>query len=96
MAARPHSPRMPWETVINTCWTGAREDGGVLWSGGFSAHIALGLPPRDRHTGILSSSFLLQLYSLFLTAAAGHLKVGQNSAAAWADAMLAGTQAVKR
>uniref|UniRef100_H3CIW3 Triokinase/FMN cyclase n=1 Tax=Tetraodon nigroviridis TaxID=99883 RepID=H3CIW3_TETNG len=36
------------------------------------------------------------LYSLFLTAAAGHLTAGQNGAAAWADAMLAGTQAVKR
>ncbi|XP_056881859.1 triokinase/FMN cyclase isoform X2 [Takifugu flavidus] len=36
------------------------------------------------------------LYSLFLTAAAGHLTARRSSAAAWADAMLAGTQAMKR
>lgn len=40
--------------------------------------------------------FVFQLYSLFLTAAAGHLTARQSSAAAWADAMLAGTQAMKR
>lgn len=94
MASRPHSTRVPWETVVNTRRIGAREDGGVLWSSGFYAHITLCLPPRDRQTGTFSSLF--QLYSLFLTAAAGHLTAGQNSAAAWADAMLAGTQAMKR
>lgn len=50
--------------------------------------------PQTDH--ILSSLSLLQLYSLFLTAAAGHLTAGQNSVAAWVDAMLAGTQAMKR
>ncbi|XP_034713029.1 triokinase/FMN cyclase isoform X1 [Etheostoma cragini] len=36
------------------------------------------------------------LYSLFLTAAAAHLTEGQNNAAAWASAMHAGTQAIRR
>ncbi|XP_060888045.1 triokinase/FMN cyclase isoform X1 [Labrus mixtus] len=36
------------------------------------------------------------LYSLFLTAAAGHVTVGRSNAAAWANAMHAGTQAMKR
>ncbi|KAM8747303.1 triokinase/FMN cyclase [Acanthopagrus schlegelii] len=36
------------------------------------------------------------LYSLFLTAAAGHVTEGQSNAAAWASAMHAGTQAMKR
>ncbi|XP_029310771.1 triokinase/FMN cyclase isoform X2 [Cottoperca gobio] len=36
------------------------------------------------------------LYSLFLTAAAGHVTEGQSNAAAWATAMHAGTQAMKR
>uniref|UniRef100_A0A671VD83 Triokinase/FMN cyclase n=1 Tax=Sparus aurata TaxID=8175 RepID=A0A671VD83_SPAAU len=37
-----------------------------------------------------------QLYSLFLTAAAGHVTKGWSNAAAWASAMHAGTQAMKR
>uniref|UniRef100_A0A8C3AF65 Triokinase/FMN cyclase n=1 Tax=Cyclopterus lumpus TaxID=8103 RepID=A0A8C3AF65_CYCLU len=36
------------------------------------------------------------LYSLFLTAAAGHVTEGQSNAAAWAGAMHAGTQAMRR
>ncbi|XP_061566423.1 triokinase/FMN cyclase [Cololabis saira] len=36
------------------------------------------------------------LYSLFLTAAAGHLTEGRGSAAAWAAAVHAGTQAMRR
>ncbi|XP_070849189.1 triokinase/FMN cyclase isoform X2 [Chaetodon trifascialis] len=36
------------------------------------------------------------LYSLFLTAAAGHVTEGRSNAAAWASAMHAGTQAMKR
>uniref|UniRef100_A0A671VGC6 Triokinase/FMN cyclase n=1 Tax=Sparus aurata TaxID=8175 RepID=A0A671VGC6_SPAAU len=36
------------------------------------------------------------LYSLFLTAAAGHVTKGWSNAAAWASAMHAGTQAMKR
>uniref|UniRef100_A0A3Q4BHG5 Triokinase/FMN cyclase n=1 Tax=Mola mola TaxID=94237 RepID=A0A3Q4BHG5_MOLML len=36
------------------------------------------------------------LYSLFLTAAAGHVTHGRSNAAAWASAMHAGTQAMKR
>ncbi|KAM3857523.1 triokinase/FMN cyclase [Diretmus argenteus] len=36
------------------------------------------------------------LYSLFLTAAAGHVTEGQSSGAAWATAMHAGTQAMRR
>ncbi|XP_073330838.1 triokinase/FMN cyclase [Pagrus major] len=36
------------------------------------------------------------LYSLFLTAAAGHVTEGRSSAAAWASAMHAGTQAMRR
>ncbi|CAK6973350.1 triokinase/FMN cyclase [Scomber scombrus] len=36
------------------------------------------------------------MYSLFLTAAAGHVTEGQSNAAAWASAMHAGTQAVRR
>ncbi|KAI9524323.1 hypothetical protein NQZ68_018005 [Dissostichus eleginoides] len=36
------------------------------------------------------------LYSLFLTAAAGHVTEEQSSAAAWATAMHAGTQAMKK
>ncbi|XP_041635559.1 triokinase/FMN cyclase [Cheilinus undulatus] len=36
------------------------------------------------------------LYSLFLTAAAGHVTEGRSNAAAWANAMHAGTQAMKR
>lgn len=38
---------------------------------------------------------LFQLYSLFLTAAAGHVTEGSN-AAAWATAMNAGTEAMKK
>lgn len=94
MAARPQSPRLPWETDVSTRWTGAGEDGGVLWSGGF--YVCNIMFTTQRQTGILSSLFLFQLYSLFLTAAAGHLTAGQNCAATWADAMHAGTQAIKR
>ncbi|XP_010783277.1 bifunctional ATP-dependent dihydroxyacetone kinase/FAD-AMP lyase (cyclizing)-like, partial [Notothenia coriiceps] len=36
------------------------------------------------------------LYSLFLTAAAGHVTEGQSNGAAWATAMHAGTQAMKK
>uniref|UniRef100_A0A4W6C9F5 Triokinase/FMN cyclase n=1 Tax=Lates calcarifer TaxID=8187 RepID=A0A4W6C9F5_LATCA len=36
------------------------------------------------------------LYSLFLTAAAGHVTEGRSNAAAWASAMHAGTQAMRR
>ncbi|KAM6959779.1 triokinase/FMN cyclase [Tautogolabrus adspersus] len=36
------------------------------------------------------------LYSLFLTAAAGHVNAGRSNAAAWANAMHAGTQAMRR
>ncbi|XP_076023789.1 triokinase/FMN cyclase [Genypterus blacodes] len=36
------------------------------------------------------------LYSLFLTAAAGHVTEGRNNPAAWASAMHAGTQAMRR
>ncbi|XP_034531882.1 triokinase/FMN cyclase isoform X2 [Notolabrus celidotus] len=36
------------------------------------------------------------LYSLFLTAAAGHVTEGRSNAAAWATAMHAGTQAMRR
>ncbi|XP_068164186.1 triokinase/FMN cyclase isoform X2 [Antennarius striatus] len=36
------------------------------------------------------------LYSLFLTAAAGHMPEGRSDAASWANAMHAGTQAMKR
>ncbi|CAJ1085811.1 triokinase/FMN cyclase [Xyrichtys novacula] len=36
------------------------------------------------------------LYSLFLTAAAGHVTEGRSNAAAWAKAMHAGTQAMRR
>ncbi|KAM9718362.1 LOW QUALITY PROTEIN: triokinase/FMN cyclase [Menidia menidia] len=36
------------------------------------------------------------LYSLFLTAAASHVTEGQSNAAAWASAMHAGTQAMRR
>nr|XP_033465686.1 triokinase/FMN cyclase isoform X2 [Epinephelus lanceolatus] len=36
------------------------------------------------------------LYSLFLTAAAGHVTEGRSNAAAWARAMHAGTQAMRR
>ncbi|KAM7376994.1 hypothetical protein PAMA_013671 [Pampus argenteus] len=36
------------------------------------------------------------LYSLFLTAAAGHVTEGRSDAAAWAGAMHAGTQAMRR
>ncbi|XP_028261874.1 triokinase/FMN cyclase isoform X1 [Parambassis ranga] len=36
------------------------------------------------------------LYSLFLTAAAGHVTEGQSDAAAWASAVHAGTQAMRR
>uniref|UniRef100_A0A3Q1GJM6 Triokinase/FMN cyclase n=1 Tax=Acanthochromis polyacanthus TaxID=80966 RepID=A0A3Q1GJM6_9TELE len=36
------------------------------------------------------------LYSLFLTAAAGHMTEGRSNAAAWAAAMHAGTQAMRR
>nr|XP_046236999.1 triokinase/FMN cyclase [Scatophagus argus] len=36
------------------------------------------------------------LYSLFLTAAASHVTEGRSNAAAWANAMHAGTQAMKR
>nr|XP_057922041.1 triokinase/FMN cyclase [Doryrhamphus excisus] len=36
------------------------------------------------------------LYSLFLTAAAGHMIEGRNNAAAWTSAMHAGTQAMRR
>uniref|UniRef100_A0A3Q3FNV2 Triokinase/FMN cyclase n=1 Tax=Labrus bergylta TaxID=56723 RepID=A0A3Q3FNV2_9LABR len=36
------------------------------------------------------------LYSLFLTAAAGHVTEGRSNAAAWANAMHAGTQAMRR
>ncbi|XP_058481426.1 triokinase/FMN cyclase [Solea solea] len=36
------------------------------------------------------------LYSLFLTAAAGHVTEGRSNAAAWAAAMHAGTQAMRR
>ncbi|XP_063756899.1 triokinase/FMN cyclase [Eleginops maclovinus] len=36
------------------------------------------------------------LYTLFLTAAAGHVTEGQSDAAAWATAMHAGTQAMKK
>ncbi|XP_061664077.1 triokinase/FMN cyclase isoform X2 [Syngnathoides biaculeatus] len=36
------------------------------------------------------------LYSLFLTAASGHMTEGQSHAAAWASAMYAGMEAVKR
>lgn len=39
---------------------------------------------------------MFQLYSLFLTAAAGYLTEGRGSAAAWAGGMHAGTQAMQR
>lgn len=96
VAAGPHGPWLPWETVVSTCWFGAGEDGGFLWSGGFNAQIVQLLFTTPQTDHILSSVFLFQLYSLFLTAAAGHLTAGQNSVAAWANAMLAGTQAMKR
>lgn len=48
------------------------------------------------HTNIHSSSCVCQLYSLFLTAAAGHVTEGRSNAAAWARAMHAGTQAMRR
>lgn len=67
--------------------------GGSSGAVGFYTCIALCFPPQtDRHTLL----FVFQLYSLFLTAAAGHLTARQSGAAAWADAMLAGTQAMKR
>lgn len=93
MAPRPHSPGLPRETVVGTRWIGAGEDGGVLWSGGCTLTLRYVCPPQtDRHTVL----FFFQLYSLFLTAAAGHLTAGHNNVGAWADAMLAGTQAMKR
>jgi len=42
------------------------------------------------------SACVCQLYSLFLTAAAGHVTEAQSNAAAWASAMHAGTQAMRR
>lgn len=39
---------------------------------------------------------LFQLYSLFLTAAAGHVTEGRSNAAAWVTAMNAGTEAMKK
>lgn len=55
--------------------------------------ITLSLPTQIRTH---SSSHVFQLYSLFLTAAAGHVTEGQSNAAAWASAMHAGTQAMMR
>lgn len=48
------------------------------------------------HTHTHSSSCVFQLYSLFLTAAAGHMTEGRSNVAAWASAMHAGTQAMRR
>lgn len=71
--------------------------GGSSGAVGFYICIALCFPPvTDRQTDRHIVLFVFQLYCLFLTAAAGHLTARQSSAAAWADAMLAGTQAMKR
>uniref|UniRef100_A0A8C3AGM1 Triokinase/FMN cyclase n=1 Tax=Cyclopterus lumpus TaxID=8103 RepID=A0A8C3AGM1_CYCLU len=48
------------------------------------------------HTHTHLNLCVCQLYSLFLTAAAGHVTEGQSNAAAWAGAMHAGTQAMRR
>lgn len=67
--------------------------GGSSGAVGVRSHCIMVFPPQtDSHTVL----FFFQLYSLFLTAAAGHLTAGHNNVGAWADAMLAGTQAMKR
>lgn len=71
-----------------------RKWGGPLERWVFTLVLHYDFPQRQTGRHILL--FVFQLYSLFLTAAAGHLTARQSSAAAWADAMLAGTQAMKR
>lgn len=95
MATRPRGPWLPWKTINSSRQIGAGEDGRVF-RGGWFLIFRLESLYTPTHTDICSSSCVFQLYSLFLTAAAGHLTEGRGSAAAWADAMHAGTRAMRR
>lgn len=94
VAAAAPRPGLPWEAALSPGCSGAGEDGRDFRSG-LSRHSFLCMTNTHTHTVTLLCVF--QLYSLFLTAAAGHLTGAESHAAAgWAAAMHAGMTAVRR